>query len=62
MDSTTYVIFVVVTIVLMCWVTVHFLARQAPSHDPMKSSHTRQFFQALQCLMRFIDLTGLRKG
>ena len=41
MDSTTYIVFVVVAIVLMCWVAVHFLARRAPNHDSMKNSHTR---------------------
>ena len=41
MDSSVYVVFLGAAVVLMCWVAVHFLARRTPSHDPMKSAHTR---------------------
>ena len=41
LDSTTYVVGIGITVVIMCWIAMHFLARRAPSNDPMKSAHTR---------------------
>ena len=42
MDSTAYVVFLVVALVLVCWVVVHFLARDASARRLPGSSHTRR--------------------
>ena len=41
MDSTAYVVFLVVALVLVCWVAVHFLTRDV-SRRRLDSPHTRR--------------------